>query len=440
MSFNTNSETENPFEINRDILTKTQDVLLQNQSNSTSEIPTSNFPHKEINEKILSEDSTGSEKNSREVKNHLTINLENRDINKCFSEKFCCKICTEILYSPNMTKCCGETACHECYNPYIKISTCPFCKIRNFKIMPNFKIQKMKEMIIKKFNIEEIKSQPNSFNVNGDKNSTGKNNFYNFTTSVPDMPYPVSNYNLMINNQFKFIHPRNNYYNILIGNSFGNIPSNFSRLYSNARFFVIKSFNLENIEISKYHNKWATTKNNSSKLNEAFESSHVILLFSANKSGCFQGFALMTNFISKHSDKTQNNIWNVGVAGNSIRFNLAASFDVEWISHSELNFHHVNNLYNPLNNNESVSKSRDTQELPKDLGIKICNMFNGTRSVNIDDVIEKIKKSRKKIRQGYEKRNSIFYKNYDNSYKNEKREKYLAEKRTRSKSNSSRSS
>jgi hypothetical protein len=447
MSSGVIAETQNFLKIGREIVSRSEDILIKvqnekNQSLSPGEITCTNFPFSELNKNNLSEDSTGSEINSEEIKNQLINNLQSQKINKDFSGKFSCKICSKILYSPNITKCCGETACHDCFNAYILISTCPFCKMRNFKVMPNFKIQKMKEMIIKKFNIGEFDAQPGV--LHNAQHAPGKNNFNNFIPSVTGMHFPVSNNNLFINNQFKFVHPGYNFnnYNRFTGNKLAPMQNHIFRLFSNARFFVIKSFNLENIEISKAHNKWATTKNNSRKLNEALESSYVILLFSANKSGCFQGFALMTNFISNYYDKRDNNIWKIGEGGNATRFNLGASFDIEWISHSELTFHKMKNLYNPMNNNEPVAKSRDTQELPKDLGIKICKMFGGNRNLNIEETIEKIEKARRKMRQGYQEKNPNLRDNkkYDNSNKYEKREKYINKKRGRSRSKSSRSS
>ena len=61
-----------------------------------------------------------------------------------------------------------------------------------------------------------------------------------------------------------------------------------------ARYFIIKSNNEENLQIARQHNEWATTVSNQAKLIEAFmQKSNVILLFSVNKSAKFQGFARM---------------------------------------------------------------------------------------------------------------------------------------------------
>ena len=63
---------------------------------------------------------------------------------------------------------------------------------------------------------------------------------------------------------------------------------------SRARFFVIKSNSPENLLESQNHNAWATTAGPSRKLSYAFKTvENIILIFSINESGCFQGIARM---------------------------------------------------------------------------------------------------------------------------------------------------
>jgi hypothetical protein len=92
----------------------------------------------------------------------------------------------------------------------------------------------------------------------------------------------------------------------------------------------------------------------------------VILIFSVNKSANFQGYTIMTSYIS---DKVSN-FWQ-----NESSIKLGGSFAVQWLCQCDFHFSFVRNISNPLNNNESIIKSRDTQELPKDLGIYICNLL-----------------------------------------------------------------
>uniref|UniRef100_A0A453SWX9 YTH domain-containing family protein n=1 Tax=Aegilops tauschii subsp. strangulata TaxID=200361 RepID=A0A453SWX9_AEGTS len=56
-----------------------------------------------------------------------------------------------------------------------------------------------------------------------------------------------------------------------------------------SRYFIVKSCNRENLEISVQQGIWATQRSNEAKLNEAFESmDNVILIFSINRTRNFQ--------------------------------------------------------------------------------------------------------------------------------------------------------
>ena len=61
-------------------------------------------------------------------------------------------------------------------------------------------------------------------------------------------------------------------------------------LFRDARFFLMKSNNADNITISKNKSVWSTPPQNESKLNQAFkEARNVILVFSVKESGRFCG-------------------------------------------------------------------------------------------------------------------------------------------------------
>jgi cleavage and polyadenylation specificity factor subunit 4 len=60
------------------------------------------------------------------------------------------------------------------------------------------------------------------------------------------------------------------------------------------RFFIIKSANRENLELSTRRGAWATHRNNEQRLNAAFDTvANVILIYSINESRHFQGCARM---------------------------------------------------------------------------------------------------------------------------------------------------
>lgn len=61
-------------------------------------------------------------------------------------------------------------------------------------------------------------------------------------------------------------------------------------LFKEARFFIIKSNNYENIELAKVKSCWSTRPWNETKLNQAFRTcKNVILIFSVKESGKFAG-------------------------------------------------------------------------------------------------------------------------------------------------------
>lgn len=289
-----------------------------------------------IRKTTLSDESTVNSITNDNKKNN---NMNNENIIK---ENFTCQICNEILYSPNLTKCCGETACYDCFKSKMQNDTCPFCKTKNFRIMPNFKLHTMKEMLIKKLKIKIKRNLTNPNNKTDNVSSFQDNTHQNFNS---------------LNNNLAFIP-------VFIPL---NIINNHNDIFKLSRFFVIKSFNYENLLISRESNKWATTKQNQIKLEEAFndtDNKFVILIFSINRSGSYQGYAVMTSNRSKSDAKWKTKSF----------FNLASSFDIIWLNYSNVKFSDLKNLKNPLNFFEPVVKSRDTQELPQDIGSKICNL------------------------------------------------------------------
>lgn len=65
------------------------------------------------------------------------------------------------------------------------------------------------------------------------------------------------------------------------------------------RFFIVKSLTVQDLEASVQNGTWATQSHNEKTLNEAFESAdNVYLIFSANKSGEYFGYARMASLIS----------------------------------------------------------------------------------------------------------------------------------------------
>uniref|UniRef100_T1GJ87 YTH domain-containing protein n=1 Tax=Megaselia scalaris TaxID=36166 RepID=T1GJ87_MEGSC len=105
-------------------------------------------------------------------------------------------------------------------------------------------------------------------------------------------------------------------------------------LFRDTRFFLIKSNNADNVEISKKDGVWATLPQNEANLNQAFrESRNVLLIFSVNESGKFAGFARMSAESNKSLEQPK---WVLPptISAKS----LGGVITIDWICHKELPF------------------------------------------------------------------------------------------------------
>lgn len=126
-------------------------------------------------------------------------------------------------------------------------------------------------------------------------------------------------------------------------------------------------------------------------------SGKVILIFSVNMSGFFQGYAQMMSPIGWRRD----NVWSQGNGRNNP---WGRSFKVKWLRLYDLPFQKTLHLKNPLNDNKPVKISRDCQvslsrclypsfhdlpiekslkcllylfqELPQDVGEALCELLD----------------------------------------------------------------
>uniref|UniRef100_A0A7C8YL69 YTH domain-containing family protein n=1 Tax=Opuntia streptacantha TaxID=393608 RepID=A0A7C8YL69_OPUST len=138
----------------------------------------------------------------------------------------------------------------------------------------------------------------------------------------------------------------------------------------NTRYFIIKSLNHQNIQLSVEKGIWATQVMNEPILEEAFHNSHkVILIFSVNSSGFFQGYAQMMSSVGRKRD----NLWSQGTAANNP---WGRSFKVNWLRLSNLAFHKTVHLKNPWNDYKPVKISRDCQELSPEIGEALCELID----------------------------------------------------------------
>ncbi|XP_039068179.1 LOW QUALITY PROTEIN: YTH domain-containing protein 1-like [Hibiscus syriacus] len=157
----------------------------------------------------------------------------------------------------------------------------------------------------------------------------------------------------------------------------------------NTRYFVIKSLSLnhQNIQLSIKKGIWATLVMNETILEEAFHNSgSVILIFSVNMSGFFQGYAQMISSVGWRRD----NVWRQG-SGKGKPW--GRSFKVKWLCLNHLPFQKTLHLKNPLNGYKPVKISRDCQELPQDIGEALCELLDVSNDVDVslnrDDLASK---------------------------------------------------
>ncbi|KAF2973079.1 hypothetical protein GQX73_g653 [Xylaria multiplex] len=206
------------------------------------------------------------------------------------------------------------------------------------------------------------------------------------------------------------------------------------------KFFILKSLTVEDLELSVQNGVWATQSHNEEALNEAYGvADNVYLIFSANKSGEYFGYARMTSPINhdpaaaiEFAPKAQaaNNMdlpkaiptqatetcprgriiddsargtifWEVeqdeadGVSdtvsedsesARSLHGGDGASkawgkpFNLEWRSTIRLPFYKTRGLRNPWNSNREVKIARDGTELEPTAGRKLIGLFARVQS------------------------------------------------------------
>ncbi|XP_039010996.1 YTH domain-containing protein 1-like [Hibiscus syriacus] len=145
----------------------------------------------------------------------------------------------------------------------------------------------------------------------------------------------------------------------------------------NTRYFIIKSLNHQNIQLSIKKGILATQVMNEPIPEEAFHNSgSVILIFSVNMSGFLHGYAQMISSVGWRRD----NVWSQRSGkGNPWGW----SFKVKWLCLNHLPFQKTLYLKNPLNDYKRVKISRDCQELPQDIGEALCELLDVSNDVDV---------------------------------------------------------
>ncbi|KAK7510719.1 YT521-B-like domain-containing protein [Phyllosticta citriasiana] len=203
------------------------------------------------------------------------------------------------------------------------------------------------------------------------------------------------------------------------------------------KFFIVKSLTLQDLELSVRNGIWATQTHNEEALNKAYESAeNVYLIFSANKSGEYFGYARMASPITDEGielvssanesqapeavdtpksimtpatewapkgriidDSARGTIfWEADISDDEeesekperrttdspdaaadaakMAQTWGKPFKVEWISTNRLPFYRTRGLRNPWNANREVKIARDGTELETSVGKRLVQMFH----------------------------------------------------------------
>ncbi|XP_015171044.1 PREDICTED: YTH domain-containing protein 1 [Polistes dominula] len=164
-------------------------------------------------------------------------------------------------------------------------------------------------------------------------------------------------------------------------------------LFRDARFFIIKSNNAENVTLSKAKGVWSTLPQNEVNLNQAYrESRNVLLIFSVKESGKFAGFARL----STESRRDGTPISWVLPPGLSAKA-LGGVFKVDWVCRKELPFTTTMHLYNPWNDGKQVKIGRDGQEIEPRVAEELCRLFPEDEGIEMTPILRKSKEAAKHI-------------------------------------------
>ncbi|CAN7097831.1 unnamed protein product [Brassica rapa subsp. narinosa] len=157
--------------------------------------------------------------------------------------------------------------------------------------------------------------------------------------------------------------------------------------YTNAKFFVIKSYSEDDVHKSIKYSVWSSTLHGNKKLQSAYEDAQriatekscecpIFLFFSVNASGLFCGMAEMTGPVSfeKDMDFWQQDKWS-------------GSFPVKWHIIKDVPNSYFRHIILHNNENKPVTNSRDTQEIMMKQGLEVLKIFKGhaERTSLLDD-------------------------------------------------------
>jgi len=145
----------------------------------------------------------------------------------------------------------------------------------------------------------------------------------------------------------------------------------FPEHYSDAKFFIIKSYSEDDVHKSIKYNVWASTPNGNKKLDAAYQDAQqksgscpIFLFFSVNTSGQFVGVAEMSGPVdfNKNVEYWQQDKW-------------IGCFPVKWHIVKDVPNSLLKHIILENNENKPVTNSRDTQEVKLEQGLQVLKIF-----------------------------------------------------------------
>uniref|UniRef100_A0A2P2K6A3 YTH domain-containing family protein n=2 Tax=Rhizophora mucronata TaxID=61149 RepID=A0A2P2K6A3_RHIMU len=146
--------------------------------------------------------------------------------------------------------------------------------------------------------------------------------------------------------------------------------------YTNAKFYVIKSYSEDDIHKSIKYDVWSSTPNGNKKLDAAFRDAEgmsssqtgtkcpIFLFFSVNGSGQFVGFAEMVGQVDFDQDM---DFWQVD--------KWHGFFPIQWHVIKDVPNSHLRHIILENNEGSPVTSSRDTQEIFLKQGLQMLTIF-----------------------------------------------------------------
>ncbi|KAF1882439.1 hypothetical protein Lal_00039087 [Lupinus albus] len=189
-----------------------------------------------------------------------------------------------------------------------------------------------------------------------------------------------------------------------------NLPD-FQTEYASAKFYVIKSFNEDDVQKSIKYGVWTSTPIGNKKLNASFLDTEatsrqtgikcpIFLFFSVNGSGQFLGVAEMFGPVDFSKDM---HFWKLD------QYN--GFFPIKWHIIRDVPNYLLRHIILDRNENRNVTFTRDTQEIPLKQGVEMLKIFKGYSG-------------KKSLMDDFN-----FYENREKEFR-EKREKELREKKS----------